>query len=247
MFRLHFKDARTWRYIVSSIEKILDEGVFVASREGLRLRALDPSHIVMVDLFYPASAFIDYQLDRDEVEIGVSFDTLTKVLRRGGKDDELVIELEGSNLAVSFLGKGVRKFTIPTITLLYEKLPEPKVSFTVKAKMLSSIFRDTIKSLAEFGESLTFRAREDALLVVGSSDVMKGEIELSLDRQSLIEYEAESLDEASYTLEYFTYMATASQAADLVGIRYASEAPVRVDLEYMGGGRLTFYVSPRVA
>ncbi|MEM5874122.1 MAG: hypothetical protein QW065_04995 [Acidilobaceae archaeon] len=41
-------------------------------------------------------------------------------------------------------------------------------------------------------------------------------------------------------------MATASQAADIVSIQYANEAPIRVDLEYMGGGRLTFYVSPRV-
>ncbi|MEM0340793.1 MAG: DNA polymerase sliding clamp [Acidilobaceae archaeon] len=246
LFKMHFKDARTWRYILSSIEKVLDEGVFIASREGLKLRALDPSHVVMVDLFYPASAFIEYEVKKDEIEIGVSFETLTKVLRRGGKEDELAIELEENNLNISFLGRGIRKFSIPTINLLYDKLPEPKVSFTVRAKMLSSVFRDVIKSLEKIGDSIKFKAREDVLIVIGSSDVMKGEVELSLDKQSLIEYEAESLDESSYTLEYFTYMATASQAADIVSIQYANEAPIRVDLEYMGGGRLTFYVSPRV-
>ncbi|MDQ7081634.1 MAG: hypothetical protein Q9N34_00495 [Aquificota bacterium] len=41
-------------------------------------------------------------------------------------------------------------------------------------------------------------------------------------------------------------MLHAAQAADSVSIQYSEDAPVRVDFEYLGGGRLTFYVSPRM-
>jgi len=61
LFRFRFTDARTWRYMVASIEKIIDEGVFVASPEGLSLRALDTSRVAMVDLYYPQDSFKERQ------------------------------------------------------------------------------------------------------------------------------------------------------------------------------------------
>jgi len=247
MLRFHFRDARIWRYMVASVEKILDEGVFVATHEGISLRALDTSHIVMVDLFYPASAFTEYTVERDAVEVGVSFGVLSKVLRRAGKDDELVLELEGNSVLVEFRRRGVRRFRIPLIHLTYEKLPEPRIAFTVKAKMLGSVFRDVVKALKPVADMVTLRAFEDGRIVfLGRGDIASGEVELSLDKQTLLEASIESPDEASYTMEYLDHIMTASQVADTITIQYAQEAPIRVDLEYADGGRLTFYVSPRI-
>jgi proliferating cell nuclear antigen len=247
MLRFHFRDARVWRYMIASIEKILDEGVFVATPEGISLRALDTSHIVMVDLLYPSSAFVEFTVERDVVEVGVSFGVLSKVLRRATKNDELVLELKGNSIVVELKRRGVRRFRIPLIHLTYEKLPEPKIAFTVKAKMLGSTFRDVVRILKPIADSVTLKASEDGRLTfIGRGDVASGEVELSLDKQTLLEASIESPDEASYTMEYFEYIAKASQVADTITIQYAQEAPVRVDLEYADGGRLTFYVSPRV-
>ena len=241
----HFSDARTWRYMVASIEKIIDEGVFVASSEGLSLRALDTSHVVMVDLFYPASAFVDYNVEGEE-EFGVSFSALTKILRRARKDDELVISVEDGRLTVKLKSRGERIFKIPQIVVSSEKLPEPRITFTVKARMLGSVFRDVIRDMEVHGESITFTATESSLLVTSRSDIASAEAELSVERGSLIDFEVESPDKATYSVEYFSVMLNAAQAADGVLLQYSEDAPVRVDFEYIGGGRLTFYVSPRM-
>ncbi len=247
MLRFHFRDARIWRYMVASIEKILDEGVFVATPEGIALRALDTSHIVMVDLHYPSTAFVEFTVERDVVEVGVSFGVLSKVLRRATKSDELALELRGNSIIVELRRRGVRRFKIPLINLTYEKLPEPKIAYTVRAKMLGSTFRDVVKILKPIANSITLKAFEDGRLVfIGRGDVASGEVELSLDKQTLLEASIESPDEASYSLEYFEYIAGASRVADTVTLQYAQEAPVRVDLEFADGGRLTFYVSPRI-
>ncbi|BAA79401.2 DNA polymerase sliding clamp B2 [Aeropyrum pernix K1] len=244
--RFYFSDARTWRYMVASIEKIIEEGVFVATGEGLSLRALDTSHVAMVDLYYPNTAFIEYDIGGESVEFGVSFDLLSKVLRRARKEDELVLEVEGSRLAVKLKSRGERTFRIPQVVMTYEKLPEPKVSFTVRARMLGSTFREAVRDLEPHSETLTLRALEDALLLVGSSEMATVEIELSQSRGSLLDYEAESQDRASYSIEYFSEMLSAAQAADAVVVSFSEDAPVRVDMEYLGGGRLTFYVSPKI-
>jgi len=243
--RFHFSDARIWRYMVASIEKIIDEGVFVATPEGLSLRAMDTSRVVMVDLFYPASSFIDYNVE-GEKEFGVSFSVLTKILRRARKEDELVLEVEGNRVIVKLKSRGERVFRIPQILLTYEKLPEPKIQFTVKARMLGSTFRDVMKDIELISESVTLRATENVLYLTGRSDIASVEAELSPERGSLIELTVDSNDKATYSIEYFTQMSSAAQAADGVVIQYAEDAPARVDFEYLGGGRLTFYVSPRI-
>ena len=241
---IRFQDARTWRYIVASMEKVLDEGVFYATQEGLSFRALDPSRVVMIDLFYPSDAMLKYELESDEVEFGVSFGTLVKVLRRARKNDELELRIGDASIDVIFLGRGTRRFRIPQISLSIEKPPEPKIAFTVTAKMMATVFRESIRTLEPIADTLRVMAEEDKFIMRGVGDIESAELEFSLERQSLLDLEVESNDASNYTLEYFSQMLQAAQAAETATFKYAGDAPARVDFEFLGGGRLTFYVSP---
>ncbi len=234
--------------MIASIEKILDESVFLATQEGLSLRALDTSHVVMVDLFYPVDAFSEYEVEGDEALFGVSFGMLSKVLRRARKDDALELKVDESSIEVSLIGRGIRRFRIPQISLTVERLPEPKISYTVEARLMSTTFREAVKDLEPIADTVTLQAMDDGdtFIMRGQGDIASGEAEFSLSRGSLLDYRVESPDKASYTLEYFTYMNQAAQAAEIVAVRYSADAPVRIDVEYQDGGRLTFYVSPRI-
>ncbi|MCE4619351.1 MAG: DNA polymerase sliding clamp [Desulfurococcales archaeon] len=244
--RIRFQDARTWRYIVASMEKVLDEGVFVATNDGLSFRALDPARVVMIDLFYPADSMLNYELEKDEVEFGVSFNTLVKVLRRARKDDELEFKISETFIDVMFLGRGTRRFRIPQISLAVERPPEPKIGFTVTAKMLATTFREAIRTIEPIADTIRLMATEDKLVIRGIGDIESAELEFSMERQSLLDLLVESEDTSNYSLEYFSQMLQAAQAAETATVKYAGDAPVRVDFEFMGGGRLTFYVSPTI-
>jgi proliferating cell nuclear antigen len=243
--KLKFRNAKTWTYIVGSIKEILDEGVFIANDEGLSLRALDTSRVVMVDLFYPKEAFDEFTVSGEE-SFGVSFDALGKVLARGLKDEALGIETQGNSLVISFEGHGVRQFKIPQISLTVERLPEPKISFTVFAKLPNAVFIDTVKAVEEVADSITLSAEENRLHFIGPGDVEKVLIELSVEHQNLLDLKVDSPDKATYSVEYFDNMLKAARGADQVTLQYAQDAPARVQFDFEGGGRLTFYVSPRV-
>lgn len=243
--KLRFKSARTWTYIVGSIKEILDEGVFTATDQGLSLRALDTSRVVMVDLFYPREAFDVYEVSEKE-SFGVSFDVLGKVLARSLKDEALSLETQKDSLLVSFEGHGVRQFRIPQVSLNVEELPEPKISFTVYAKMSNATFIDAVKAVEEVADSLTISAEEGKIYFIGAGDVEKVEVELSVEGQSLIDLKVDSPDRATYSVEYFDDMIKAARGADQVTLQYAQDSPARVQFDFEGGGRLTFYVSPRI-
>ena len=248
--KFKFKSARTWTYIVKSIKEILDEGVFVATKDGLSLRALDTSRVVMVDLYFPRESFDEYEA-KDEESVGVSFDALSKVLSRALKDESLSMETEGNNLKISFEGHGTRTFSVPQISLATEKLPEPKINFSVTAKLMTQSFIDAVKAVEEVADTITIyvppsEEKSGKLYFVGAGDVEKVEVELSLDKENLLEIKVDSPDKATYTVEYFDVMLKAARGADTVVLQYAQDAPVRVELDYEGAGRLVFYVSPRV-
>ena len=246
MARFVFSDARVWRYMVASIEKIIDEGVFIVNSEGVFLRALDTSRVAMVDLYYPASSFRELEVEGEE-EFGVSFTVFSRVLRRARKNDELELKSGESMIEVVFRGRGERRFRIPQITLTYERLPEPKIPFTVTASTTGTGFREAIRTIEPIADAIVLEAGEDQdrLYIRGEGDIERAELVLTLERGSLLDMTVEEPASSMYTLEYFSQMLQAAQAANTVNIMFSEDAPVRVDMLYAPEGRLTFYVSPR--
>ena len=56
MFELKIDDARYWKSSVDSIVSLIDEGTFSITKEGVSLKAMDPSGISMISFFMPNKA-----------------------------------------------------------------------------------------------------------------------------------------------------------------------------------------------
>ncbi len=244
--KLVFIDARTWRYVVSAISKVIEEGVFVVDpEEGFRFRAMDPSHVVMLDLCFPRDSFEVYEVD-SRVELGVNFEDVAKVLRRATKEDKLEISSEGSTISFAFIGKGYRKFTLPLLDITAEELPEPKLEFKASVKVMSDVYRDTIKDVELVGDVIKFIASQDEFKVVSSGDIGEAEIIYSRESGSIIEMEVEDVQEALYTLEYFSDLSSAARVADTVTIKFSSDMPALIEHELQQGAKFSFLIAPRV-
>lgn len=247
--RLRFKDARTWRYVMNAVGKIIDEAAFRITENGLRMKAIDPSRITLVDFTLGKESLDEFQFEREEV-IGVNMDDLTKILRRVVKGDELLLEtLEGNRLAITFIGRGKRTFIIPSIETIAEETPELKIPFKVHVKMPPTIFRDVVKELEPVSDAIEFIAKrdEEKLLVKATSDLASAVIELTVESGALIEFNAEEEEaRAIYTVDYLSDISSAAQAAEELDFYFASAVPCKIDFTLPYGGKLIFYVAPRV-
>lgn len=245
--RIVFFDARVWRYAISAISKIIEEAAFVINEEGFRLKAIDASRVAMVDFRIPSSSFDEFEVEREEV-IGVNLEDLAKILRRATKEDRLELKtVEGGRLAISFIGKGRRTFIMPSIETMAEQLPELSIKFTAKAKMMSTVFRDTVKNLEPIGDAIEFIAypEERKLVARTSGDLGEAEVELTEELGGIMDFSAEEEARSIYSIDYLSDIASAAQAANEVVFEFGSAIPCKIEFLLPQEGRLVFYVAPR--
>lgn len=244
--RLVFSDAKHWRYLVETLSTIIEEACFIADSEGLKLKALDPSKVAMVDFFMPSEAFEEYTCSGETV-IGVNFDELKKIVKRGTAKDKFELEVEeGRTLKITFRGKAIRTFSLPILDLGAETLPTPKIPFTSTVRVLSDAVKDAIKDAKTISDCVKFETREEEFIIRASSDRGSVEIEFNRESGSLIDIEVKEPAVATYSLDMLEKIIKAYRLSDILVIEYATDKPASLTFELPGGGRLTFYIAPRI-
>ncbi|GGP21020.1 DNA polymerase III sliding clamp [Thermocladium modestius] len=245
--RLIYPDAREWAAIVDAIAVLIEEATFSVAQDGLRLRALDPSRTSMVDLFIPKEAFEEYPDVGSEEHIGINFNDLKKVLKRSRKDDKVMLETDNGKLKVKLVGKAARTITMPMLDIGMEQLPTPKVVFTVTAKLASDALDQAIKDVEIIADAIKFEGKEDGIYVKASSD--KGDVEVKFEKEGdvMFEYDLKETAAAVYSTDYLAdAVARASSISDIVTLEFATQKPIALTFEIPMGGKLAYYIAPRM-
>ena len=135
MFKLKVSDAKLLRDMATAISILVDEATFKIDPEGLKLRAMDPSRVAMIDFEWPKSIFQEYN-STEPAKMCINISELLKLLKRAGRDEavELSLDDKTGRLQITITGKYNRNFTMPTLEASEEEVPTPKITFNVKAK-----------------------------------------------------------------------------------------------------------------
>jgi proliferating cell nuclear antigen len=83
--------------IISAISTLVEEATFVATAEGITFRGMDPSHVALIDISWPNSAFEKYECDSD-IKFGVRIDEFSKLIKRADKKDSIEIGISEQNM-----------------------------------------------------------------------------------------------------------------------------------------------------
>ncbi len=247
MFKAVFRDARLWYRIINALSSLIDEGTIKINEEGLRLRAMDPSKIAMIDFEMPRDAFDEYESD-GELTIGVNFDELKKIVKRGSAKEKVQLEVPSGSarFKITLKGKATRSFSVPLIDVEYEELPTPSLTYNVKATVMADILEDALKDVELVSDYVRFEARSNAIIVKGQSD--KGEVEASLTSETgaLLELDVKEESVASYSLEYLMDMVKANKAAEVATLEFSTAMPLSLTFPIPGGGTIKYFLAPRL-
>jgi len=248
VFKAVVQDAKIWKNLLTAISTLIEEADFNTTEDGLKLRSMDPSHVAMVDFEWSKEAFEEYVCDKP-TNIRVNITTMLKLLRRSKSEESLEISYdeESKKVELTLRGKILKKFTMPTLESVEEEVPTPKLSFNARVKLMSETLKEIVEDSETVSDNISFKAKEDKLLVKASSELSNVGMELSKTDGALLELDIKEDSDATFNLNYFGEMVKAGSAtSEIATIEFSTNMPIRLEFEMSQQGKLMYYLAPRI-
>ena len=233
-------EARLWRDIVNTVSSIIEEAPFEVKEKGIYMRAMDPSHISMLDIEIPKEMFDEFSIDK-EISLGIDMDEMRKIMYRAKPSDILVMNAEESKIHMTFIGESKRKFGLPIIDVLEKRSKLPEIPFTATVKLNSDIFKDGIKDASVVADHITFEARKDSFLIRAQGDT--SDIETVNETDSMIEYDVKEYAKATFNLSYLSDISKSIYGTMV--IKLGSDVPLMLEFD-IDKAKVKFVLAPRI-
>jgi len=248
MFTLKVADAKLFRDMISAISILVDEATFKIDPESMKLRAMDPSRVAMIDFEWPKAIFEEYTTS-EPTKMCINVSELLKLLRRASKDEavELSLDEKTGKLLVKISGKYSRNFTMPTLEASEEEVPTPKITFNVKAKATTQGLSQAIDDAQLVSDHVRIEADPEKLVLNASGDLMGATITLQKGSDALLDLEAKENAKATFSLSYLSEIIKAASAiSDIATLEFSTDMPIKIDFHQAKEGKLTFFLAPRI-
>ena len=248
MFKLKVADSKFLKDMVTAISILVDEATFKIEPDGLKLRAMDPSRVAMIDFEWPKTIFAEYE-STEPSKICINISELLKLLKRASKDEavELSLDDKTGRLQVKITGKYSRDFTMPTLEASEEEVPTPKITFNVKAKTTTQGLSQAIEDAQLVSDHVRIEADPEKLTLNAAGDLMGATITLQKGNDALLDLEVKEASKATFSLSYLSEIIKAAAAtSEIATLEFSTDMPVRIDFQQMKEGKLTFFLAPRI-
>jgi len=248
MFKAKISDAKLLRDMITAISTLVDEATFNITPEGIKLRAMDPSRVAMIDFEMPKTIFDEYTADTP-TKMCINITELLKLLRRTSKDEsvELALDEKTGRLNVGIKGKYDRTFNMPTLEATEEEVPTPKVTFNVRAKATTEGLNEAIQDVLLVSDHVRVEMDNEKMTMRATGDLMGATVELKKGSDALLDLEAKEPSKATFSLSYLSeIIKTAAATSDVATLEFSTDMPIRIDFQQPKEGKLTFYLAPRI-
>jgi proliferating cell nuclear antigen len=248
LFKVKMADPKTLKDMVTVISTLIDEATFDITPDTIKLRAMDPSRVAMIDFEWPKTVFDEYAAS-ETMKICVNISELLKLLKRAGKDEsvELSLDEKTGRLQTTIRGKYIRAFNMPTLEPVEEEVPTPKVTFNAKAKITTEGLREAIEDAILVSDHVRIEADSEKLTMNATGDLMGAKIEMKKGNDTLLDLETKENSKATFSLSYLSEILKAAVAtSDIATLEFSTDMPIKLDFKQQREGKLSFYLAPRI-
>lgn len=222
---------------------MVPEMKLTVSKDGVEVKAVDPSHVAMLIAKLKKDAFEEFQ--GDSSEIGLDLEKVREVLALARPGDVLDLNYEAGKgkLTVS-----VGKLNRVMSTVDPQGISQPKVpSVNPTAKVVVKIdeLRQGIRGSESISDHVTLSLDPESfnLHSEGESD----QVNLKIGREALTLLDAKEPVRSMYPLDFFSNMVKSITTAEEVTMAMGTQYPLRLDFSLAGGrGDAQFLLAPRV-
>ena len=245
VFSAKTSGSEEWKAVISAISTLVEEATFEATVEGISFRGMDPSHVALIDISWPNTAFERYECDGD-IKFGVRIDEFSKLIKRADKSNPIEINISDDNMLLVTIGKN-KKYKMRLIESSASDTPLPKIPYDTKISLPSSSFDKVLGDVQVVSDYLTIDATEPQAEFSGKGDSGEVNIVLEKSKDELTELNVKADSSGTYSLEYLNPIVKAvGSSVETITCEFSSSKPLRIEFKVANIGRIHFYLAPRV-
>jgi proliferating cell nuclear antigen len=243
MFEIKMDDARYWKNCIDSIVSLIDEGTFTISKDGISLKAMDPSGISMVSFTIPNKAFSKFDVDKQTV-VGLNIENLSKIMASSRNGEQLLMKDSGNKIAIEFIGQtSKRRYKLPILDVRKDPEKEPKVAFESLVEVKSDSLKEIVKDASLLSTYVGFKTDKNSFVVLAKGDAGELEEEHMNNADAVKKLDVTKPSQATFNLEYLERMISAAPAGSNVSLSIKTEEPIKVEYK-IGEAAVSYFLAP---
>ena len=241
--------AESLKEFIGAVGSLVDEAKVNVNEDGMQIKAVDPSHVAMIEANLVKSAFDSYEAK--SMEMGMDIDKFKNVLTVAGKDEMVDLEKDDDlNRLIVNIGNLTRAMPL----LDTSGMPDPKVPSLDLPSTVNVVVNEIaqgLKASKSVSDHIALSTDKNSFRLVCEGD-NQNSVDLSLGKEQL--EKLDSPDEATslFSLEYFSLMVNSLPADRILHINLGTDLPVKIDADLavddMTGaqGNVKFLLAPRI-
>ena len=249
-FRMRLPSDDYFSDLIKAVQAVVDEGTFKIDQEGMKLIAMDPAHISLVDFELSSSAAEEYVCE-GELQMTISISELMKFLKRAKKGESLTLSYdEGAKklelTLVDATGSREKIFTLNTLETVEARSVTPRLSFDAKARVGVDAVKDAVRDSGVVSDYVKITIKPDAVVFLAKGEL--GTVQTKLSKMGAAVYEIEADKEvwAHFSINYLDKIVKpASSLSDEVVMQLSTNKPIKLSFP-IPSGRLEYLIAPRI-
>lgn len=242
MFKARIK-MEVLRELVEVISTLVSEVKLSVSKDGIDVKAVDPSHVAMLVLKLNKNAFEEFT--GEPTEIGVDVEKLKEVLRLSKPGDIIDLQYDGGkNRLVLHVGRVTRHMSVVDPAGITDP-KVPNVSPPGLAVVRMEELRQGIRGSESISDHVTITLDGEGFTMHSEGETDR--VDMKLAKDNLKRLEVKEAVRSMYPLDFFSNMVKSITSSDEVTLHVGNEYPLKIEFGVAGGkGEGRFLLAPRV-
>jgi len=234
--------AKDFVEILSAVSEIVDEVLIRVDSQGFKVKALDPSKIALLSIALPPEGFQEFNVT-EETSIGLAASVLSKILKQLKKSDRIVIAANNEYVEILIEGISIRRYKFKNLEVIAEEVPELTPQYDVEASILSSPLKTTLSELTSICSTIGITAKGDTMTFF-DYDNKKSLYRLTTTAGTIINLNIKKESTVAYDAEYISKIIELLKLSNIVELKYGSEAPLYISIEF-AGGKIEYFLAAK--
>jgi proliferating cell nuclear antigen len=247
LFESELSNVEPLRNLIKAISVVVEEGSFRIDEGQMRLLAMDPSHVAMVDFELPREFFDRYSAE-GEARLSMNMRELLKFLDRVGEggtaQDKIGRGAVEGHIGVQAWRPYKDLHPAPHRAPWRRRCHPRRSSSNPQPRLLTQSLRRAIRDASLVSEHVRIEMTSKELRIQASGEAGSVSSVWEMGADDLLELKAQEDSRATFTISYLQDMINAAaMSSEVTSIELSTDMPIKMNFE-LPQGKLIYYLAP---